>query len=186
MLTLPEFFELIEHRVTGGSEFQWQCYGHHAYVIESDRKANCANYSFSVVFDRDDQVVYEVTVSDYNNRRAYRMINPDFKFGHDDEAAGRNVPANQAWDDILYTDLETVEDFVTKARAIIAGKKYDPRISIPLTLPNSEMLALMTMAHERDMTFNDFVTEILEQALADLKKEVETHGAEAVRSHLGR
>jgi hypothetical protein len=48
------------------------------------------------------------------------------------------------------------------------------------------MLALMTMAHERDMTFNDFVTEILERAVADLKKEVETHGAEAVRSRLGR
>jgi hypothetical protein len=182
MLTLPEFFELIEHRVTGGSEFQWQCYGHHAYVIDSDG----ANHHFSVVFDRDNQTVYEVNVCDYVNNRAYRMINPDFKFGHDDEAAGRDVPANQAWEDVLYTDLETVEDFVAKARAIIAGKNYDTRISIPLTLPDSEMLALMTMAHERDMTFNDFVTEILEQAVADLKKEVETHGAEAVRSRLGR
>jgi hypothetical protein len=182
MLTLPEFFELIEHRVTGGSELQWQCYGHHAYVIESDG----ANHSFSVVFDRANQVVYEVTVCDYVNNRAYRMINPDFKFGHDDEAAGRDVPANQAWHDVLYVDLDVADDFIQKGLAIRDGKSYDTRISIPLTLPNSEMLALMTMAHERDMTFNDFVTEILEQALANLKKEVETHGAEAVRSRLGR
>lgn len=186
MITIKDFLETIDYRITGGSEYQWQCYGKLAQTIDSDRKANRANYSVSVVFDRDDQLVYEVTVCDYNNRRAYRMIDPDFKLGHDQEAADRNVSADQAWDDINYTDLETAEDWLTKAAAIVAGESYDTRISIPLDLPDDEMLALMTMAHERDMTFNDFVTEILEQALVNLKAEVETHGAEAVRSRLAR
>jgi hypothetical protein len=162
MITIENFLNTVGYRITGGSEFQWQCYGSQAYVIDSDG----ANYSFSVVFDRDDQVVYEVTVCDYVNNRAYRMIDPDFKFGHDDEAAGRDVPANQAWDDVLYTDLETDEDFVTKAQAIIAGKPYDTRIQIDLDLPDDVLFDLMKLAHQRDITLNQLIEQILREVIA--------------------
>jgi hypothetical protein len=177
MITLKEWMELVDYRITGGSEFQWQCYGTLAQTIDSDG----VKHSVSVVFDRGDQLVYEVTVCDYVNNRAYRMIDPNFKFGHDDEAAGRDVPANQAWDDVLYTDLETDEDFMAKARAIIAREPYDTRISIPITLPDDEMLVLMTMAHERDMTFNDFVEDIIRKTLADLETRAAVEGLDQIR-----
>jgi predicted transcriptional regulator len=161
MLTLPEFFELIEHRVTGGSEFQWQCYGSQAYVIDSVD----ANHSFSVVFDRDDQVVYEVNVCDYVNNRAYRIINPDFKSGHDDEAAGRDVPANQAWDDILYVDLDVADDFIQKSLAIRDGKPYDTRVQLDLDLDDDLLFGLMKLAHQRDITLNQLIEQILTEML---------------------
>ena len=162
MLTLPEFLELIDHRITGGGEFQWQCYGTLAQTIDSDG----VKHSVSMVFDRGDQLVYEVTVCDYVNNRAYRMIDPNFKFGHDDEAAGRDVPANQAWDDVLYTDLETVEDFVSKARAIIAREPYDTRVQLDLDLPDDLLFDLMKLAHERDITLNHLIEQILREAIA--------------------
>jgi hypothetical protein len=161
MLTLPEFFELIEHRVTGGSEFQWQCYGHHAYVIDSDG----ANHHFSVVFDRDNQAVYEVNVCDYANDRAYRMINPDFKFGHDDEAAGRGVPANQAWHDVLYVDLDVADDFIQKSLAIRDGKSYDTRVQLELDLDDDLLFGLMKLAHQRDITLNQLIEQILTEMI---------------------
>jgi hypothetical protein len=161
MLTLPEFFELIEHRVTGGSEFQWQCYGHHAYVIDSDG----ANHHFSVVFDRDNQTVYEVTVCDYVNDRAYRMINPDFKFGHDDEAAGRGVPANQAWHDVLYVDLDVADDFIQKSQAIRDGKSYDTRVQLELDLDDDLLFGLMKLAHQQDITLNQLIEQILTEMI---------------------
>jgi hypothetical protein len=162
MLALPEFFELIEHRVTGGSEFQWQCYGHQAYVIDSDG----ANHSFSVVFDRHDQTVYEVNVCDYVNNRAYRMINPDFKFGHDDEAAGRAVPADQAWDNVRYVDLDVADDFIQKSLAIRDGKPYDTRVQLDLDLPDDLLFDLMKLAHQRDITLNHLIEQILREAIA--------------------
>jgi hypothetical protein len=174
MITIENFLNTVGYRITGGSEFQWQCYGSQAYVIESDRKANRTNYSVTVVFDRDDQVVYEVTVCDYVNNRAYRMIDPDFKSGHDDEAAGRGVPANQAWDDILYTDLETAEDWLTKASAIVAGDSYDTRIQVPLEMSDSELLRLMIMAHEQDITLNQLVEQILTLAIQAQKEQTKS------------
>jgi hypothetical protein len=162
MLTLPEFFELIDHRVTGGSEFQWQCYGNQAQVIDSDG----ANYSFSVVFDRDDQEVYEVTVCDYANNRAYRMIDPDFKSGHDNEAAARDVPADQAWDNVRYVDLDVDDDFIQKGQAIRAGQPYDTRIQVDLDLPDNVLFDLMKLAHERDITLNHLIEQILREVIA--------------------
>lgn len=174
MITIKDFLNTIGYRITGGSEYQWQCYGKLAQTIDSDRKANRADYSASVVFDRDDQLVYEVTVCDYNNRRAYRMINPDFKLGHDQEAADRNVLATQAWDDINYVDLEVPEDWLEKTRAIIAGEKYDPRVSVPLEMSDDEMLRLMTMAHEQDITLNQLVEQILTVAIQARKEQTES------------
>ena len=161
MLTLPEFLELIEHRVTGGSEFQWRCYGNLAQVIDSDG----ANHSFSVVFDRDDQEVYEVTVCDYANNRAYRMIDPDFKSGHDNEAAARDVPANQAWDDVRYVDLDVDDDFIQKGLAIRDSKPYDTRIQLDLDLDDDLLFGLMKLAHQRDITLNQLIEQILREMI---------------------
>jgi len=184
MITLKEWMELINYRITEGSEYCWQCYGKEVYSLDS-WSGDQDGYSLTVIFDKDDQLVYEVTVCDYANNRAYRMIDPDFKFGYDDEATGRGVHRDQAWDDVNYTDLETDEDFMTKAQAIIAGEPYDTRISIPINLPDDEMLVLMTMAHEQDMTFNDFVEDIIRKALADLEARAAVEGLDKIREEFG-
>jgi hypothetical protein len=161
MITLKEWMELVDYKITGGSEYQWQCYGRLAQTIDSDGP----HHSVSVVFDRDDQLVYEVTVCDYVNNRAYRMIDPGFKSGHDREAADRNVSADQAWYDVNYIDLEVDADFTQKAMAIKAGEDYDTRVSVPVELDDDLTFELMKLAHERDVTFNKLVEEILREVI---------------------
>jgi hypothetical protein len=184
MITTENFLNTVNHRITGGSEYQWQCFGTNARYLDSEIPEHC---SASIVFDTQTQVVYEATVCDYAANRAYRWINPEFKAAYDAEVQSRNAE-DQAWDEVGYTDLEIPEDWLDKARAIVTGDSYDTRVSIPLDLPDSEMLRLMVMAHERDMTFNDFVTEILEQAIAQaqLQGELEINGNDAMRSRLTR
>jgi len=181
MLSLRDFFELIDYHITEGSDYGWQCYGGHAHAIDS----TADNYSLTVIFDRQNQTVYEVTVCDYRNDRAYRMIHPDYESAHGAEAQERGVDADQAWDDVRFADLETAEDFVEKARAIIAGEDYDTRISIPIDLPEHELLELFKMAHARDMTFNDFIVEIVSEKIAAMNQELADHGAEYVRQKYG-
>jgi hypothetical protein len=182
MITIKDFLNAVSYRITGGSEYQWQCFGPDARYLDSEI---LERYSASIVFDTQTQLVYEATVCDYEVDRAYRWLNPDFNAAHDAEVLSRGG-GDRAWDDVDYTDLDVPEDWLTKAQAIVNGESYDTRVSVPIDLPDHEMLRLMFMAHERDMTFNNFVTEILEKTLVDLKKEVETHGAEAVRSRLTR
>lgn len=164
MITLKEWMEVVEYRVTEGSTFCWQCYGENAYALDSWNGEH-EGHSFTIIFDTKTQVVYEVQSHDYKNQRAYRLINPDFKSEREIESADRKVPLDQAWDEVDYVDLEADDDWIQKALAIAAGENYDTRVSIPIDLPEAELMVLFKMAHERDMTFNDFVEQVLREQL---------------------
>jgi hypothetical protein len=165
MITVKEFMEIIEYRITEGSQYMWQCYGPHAYRLDS-WSGDQDGHSISVVFDTQTQEVYETSAYDYRNNRAYRLINPDYKAGHDNEAVGRGVAANQAWDEVDYIDLDTDDDFIQKALSIVAGEDYDTRVDVPLRLDDDQLFELMKLAHEQDLTLNQLVENVLREAIA--------------------
>ena len=53
--------------------------------------------------------------------------------------------------------------------SIKAGEDYDTRVSVPVDFTDEELLTYMTMAHERDMTFNQFVEQALREAIENVK-----------------
>ena len=170
MITMREFMELVDYKITEGSSYLWNCYGHNAYCLDSWNGVHGkGGYSFSIVFSTKTQKVYEVSVCDYTNDRAYRMINPDYIKKFNKENVIRGLDRNCAWDDIKFIDLETVDDFIQKALAIKAGESYDTRVELPLELDDETSFKLMKMAHERDITFNQMVEEVL-RTVIDAKK----------------
>jgi hypothetical protein len=162
MLTIKEFMELIDYRITEGSDYCWRCFGDNAYSISS-WNGDQDGWSFAVVFDTKTQCVYTVEACDYKNNRAYRMINPEYRSAYEAESKQFGHSADEAWDDVDYVDLETVEDFVTKSQAIKAGVDYDTRVDIVLDLTDEEISQLMTAAHDADMTVNQYVEYVLQQ-----------------------
>lgn len=171
MISLKEFMETVNFRISEGADYGWQCYGPYSYQLSAwNRIHGPGGWSANIVFSTKSQKVYEVEVCDYTNSRAYRLINPKFKVKHDKEAATHGEFANMAWDEVSFIDLETEEDWLEKARAIVAGEEYDTRIQVPLDLDNDTMFQMMKMAHERDLTLNAFVEDVLRQVL--IKDEV--------------
>jgi hypothetical protein len=159
---MKEWMELVDYKITEGSDYGWSCYGPNAYCLDSWNGVHGkGGYSFSIVFSTKTQKVYEVSVCDYTNDRAYRMIVENKRKKHKEEAFLRNVNLNEAWDDVDYTELEVVDDFIQKCLAIKAGEQYDTRIEVPLTLDNDQLFLLMHLAHEKDLTLNEFVEDIL-------------------------
>ena len=164
MITLKEWMEVVEYRVTEGSTFCWQCYGDNAYALDS-WNGEQEGHSFTIIFDTKTQVVYEVQSHDYRSQRAYRLVNPNFSAGREVESANRGISLTQAWDEVDYVDLEADDDWIQKAIAIAAGEDYDTRVTIPLDLDDDILLQLMKMAHERDLTFNEFIEGVLREQL---------------------
>jgi DNA-binding PucR family transcriptional regulator len=159
---MKEWMELVDYKITEGSDYGWQCYGPNSYTLDSWNGVHGkGGYSFSIVFSTKSQKVYEVSMCDYTNDRAYRMINPKNVEKHRKEAESKSVLANQAWDDVNYIDLDVVDDFIQKALAIRAGEDYDTRVQVPLTLDDDQLFLLMHLAHEKDLTLNEFVEDIL-------------------------
>jgi len=164
MITMKEWMELVNYRITEGSDYGWQCYGSDAYCLDS-WNGEQDGHSFTITFDTRDQTVYEVQAHDYVHNRAYRMINPDFRKKNRKEAKRRDVSKDEAWDDVNYVDLEVDDDFFQKCLAIQEGEDYDTRVSLPIDIPDEDLLQYMKLAHERDMTFNSFVEEALQHAI---------------------
>lgn len=163
MITLKDFMEATNYRITEGSTYGWSCYGNHAYMIDSS--CDIDKHSFTVVFDTESQEVYEATAYDYINDRAYRMINPEFVHSHTSESNQRSLNGNEAWEGVMYTELEVVGDYLEKVRGIITGEQYDTRIQVPLDLPDSSIFQLMLMSHEADQTLNEFISNLLKSEI---------------------
>jgi len=153
--------EITNHRIISGSEYQWNCFPDARYLdYESE-------YAYvSVLYTPDTQSIYQAEVSIKEEEwdrdvKPYRWINPFYKQAYITEAESRNIDPNQAWDDVKWVDLETEEDWLEKAESIFNGKSFDTRVQVPLELDDKTMLDMCMKAHERDITLNQLVEEIL-------------------------
>jgi hypothetical protein len=165
---MKEWMEVVGYRITEGSDYTWECFGTHAYTLDS-WNGDHNGHSFSITFDTKTQEVFEVMAHDYLHSRAYRMINPDYAKKHKKECKRRDCNLDEAWEDVNYVDLDVDDDFIQKALAIKAGEDYDTRVSVPVEFSDEELLRYMKIAHDRDITFNQLVEEALKQAIDEFK-----------------
>ena len=170
-MELKTFMEVTGYRITEGSDFCWQCFGPNAYRLDSWSGAwddSTEGYTISIVFDNIAQIVYCVEAHDYVRNRSYRWTNPKYKAAHDSEAAQRNIDPKEAWDNVKFVDLEVEADFWEKANAIISNEDYDTRVQVEVEFDDDVLLAAMKLAHEKDITFNQLVEEVLRAKLDEL------------------
>ena len=171
MITLKDWMECVNYRITEGSEYQWSCYGCNAYALDS-WDGDQDGVSSHIVFDTDTQTVYQAEVHDFATKRSYRLFNPEYKTAYDAEVTERSID-DEAYDDVRFVDLETEEDFLSKCRAIMNYESYDTRVTVPIELSDAELLTFMKLAHDRDITFNQLVEQALEAAIAEADRNPE-------------
>ena len=170
MITMKEWMELVDYRITEGGDYGWQCFGPNAYQLSSwNGLHDRGGWSFNIVFSTKTQKVYEVTVCDYTRNRAYRMIVENKQAKHRKEAEHKSELANQAWDDVDYVDLEVDDDFIQKCLSIKAGEDYSTDVSVPLDLPDDLLLFAFKAAHAENMTFNDWMNKMLKSFVDQVK-----------------
>jgi hypothetical protein len=168
-MNLKQLNQTLDHKITNGSEYQWNCYPDARFLeYESDFA------HVSVVFNTTNQIVYEVGISVKRDAwpedmRPYRWLNPDTKDIMIAEAKQRKVKYRKAWDDVKYIDLDLEEDFLEKAKAIFNGEPFDTRIQMEVDLDDETLLKLAVEAHKRDITINKYIEEVL-QAFIDKEK----------------
>lgn len=162
--------ECTDYRITESGKFMWSCYGDNALGIDYWNGRYEGGVSINVVYDTKTAFVYEMQAWDYDNNREYRWIHPGYVEGHAKEALERNVDHFQSLDDRKFIDLEVAEDILEKAYAIARGEEYDDRIIVPLDLDDAQLFQLMKMAHESDMTMNEYVEQILRMEIKRLQE----------------
>ena len=174
MITLKDYLEAIDFKITGGSEYSWDCFGHNARYLDSADNEGLGNYSISAIFDSVDQTVYAVELWDYVNDREYRWINPMFVGAHMKACSQHAVDCYESCDGRNFIDLDVSSDILEKIAKIVAGEPYDTRVQVEVDFTEEELLQYMKIAHSRDMTFNEFVEEALRAEIERRKNENHT------------
>jgi hypothetical protein len=166
MITFEQFLKAAQYRIIDGYEYMWDCFGDHVRALEcSDTASHEAKWYASILFDTRDQTIYEVTVSDYANERYYRMIRPEYLQAYKDAAVEHNTDYRVIFDDTTFIDLEDDDDFLRKMTAIVQGEDYDTRIVVPVDLEDDVLFELMKEAHKQDITFNQYMQDIVKTAI---------------------
>jgi hypothetical protein len=104
-ITIKEFITAIKFNIGDGFEYQWDCYGKNAYSIgwmKTDRTATA-----SIIYDIDDQKVYQMEVWDELNNKVYRWMRPECEKARKKEAQKRGVNDSIALDSVKYKEVST-------------------------------------------------------------------------------
>lgn len=171
MITLNDFLDVINNDKTTGDSFLYECYGPNAYSMEYwNGKHDDGGTSMSVVFDLRTQVVYEMEAWDYDNQREYRWVHPDYKKALFDETSSRGHDPEDSVDGRKYIDLDVEADILEKASAMYEGVPYDTRVLMEIDFDDDLLLSAMKLAHEQDITFNQYVENALRRMLEELEE----------------
>lgn len=172
MITLKDFMEAIQYQITDGSAYMWNCYGPNARSLDYwNGKTGPEGRTVTVIFDTETQFVYQMEAWDQSTDAAYRWIHPGYIEGNAAEAKRRGIDFEESFDGNKFTDLEVVEDILEKAAAMVAGEEYDDRVVVPLSLSDDEKHMLMELAHEADLSLNQYVEHILRLEIERLQVE---------------
>ena len=164
-MKLNQINEAMNHQITGGSEYQWQCFPDARFLDYESEYAHV-----SILYSTADQTVYQADVSVKSDaweedKSPYRWTNSVFKDVYLNEAKERGVDPDQAWDDVKWVDLDVESDFLEKAKAMFNGEEFDTRVQVEVDLDDATILKLSMEAHKRDITLNKMVEIVLQEAI---------------------
>jgi hypothetical protein len=107
---LSEVNKALDHKICGGSEYGWNCWPNARFLDYESEYAHA-----SVVFNSETQEIYTAEINDKVDKyKPYRWLNPEYTEVMYKEARQRRIEANQAWDEVMWCDLETPEDWIEK------------------------------------------------------------------------
>lgn len=125
-----------------------------------------SQYSISMIVEPDSGYLYLLTAYDLDAKVEYCYTSEEYRekyykivHGFGDDFDPNNVDLGVEHSSVVY--LETREDALRKMEAIYRGEDYDKRVDVPLDIDDDLLLQAFKMAHEKDMTFNEFMVELL-------------------------
>jgi len=163
MIKLNKFLNVINYTIHDKSFLENTIYNQETDLVCEISYGNSDHY-LTCVFDVVSQEILEITAEDYAQENYYRWTTQDFVETQEKQtnAVGKK-----------YCELEVAEDILEKASAIVDGRAYDTRVSVPFELSDEDFMVFARTAHEKDITFNQLVERALRSAIDNhsLKKE---------------
>lgn len=162
-ITLTQFLECVNYKITEGSEYCWESFGPNARYLTCEHEENI--YTVEIVFDFITLTVYQMWV--HSNAGTRYWTHPDYRDAFNDEQITKNgfEQLINDEDNTYYLQAKSILDY---ARMLISKYLDDDNMStIELDLTDSEILWLSMQAHEKNITLNELINNIIEEHIND-------------------
>lgn len=154
---VARYLESIDHQITSGAKYEWSCYPN-ARFIDSETDFVHA----SAVADARTGTIYEARFNLANYLGSeYRWMNPDWRDAHDQEAISRNIDLERSEDSQPLVELDNLDDLLDKLFLASRGLEFDERVDVVIELTDAQQLELFRLAHAQDVSFNEFIGQVL-------------------------
>jgi hypothetical protein len=125
-MTLLEIITATGARVSGGSDYLWNCFGSTSRYL--DFVDVVGEEYCSVIFDSKTHDVYAVELTVPGQDQCFKWTNPKFESAYIAECGVRSIDPMQAWDDVKYSAIDEV---TALAYAKDIGEMYYDDLPIP-------------------------------------------------------
>jgi hypothetical protein len=166
-MKLKKVLKLFDYRITEGGKFLWKCFGDNVWTLDFNSAEDYRN-GVSVTYDTVTTKVYYMTFSCAAGDTSYTWVDPDYEVAYGKERKARNIESNDC-------QCYSKESFLTMALDAYQGKTpdFDLALDVDLNLGQDDYQALLIMAAERRISFDQLVNEVFETAINDLKQKAE-------------
>ena len=101
MITIKDWYEGVKYRVSDNWDFNWDCFGSNAVVLESDW-GDFGGRTYTVTYDKDTQEVFEVCSYSQDDNTALRWINHKYKKAYFAEEKIRGMENIFDFEDVIH------------------------------------------------------------------------------------
>jgi hypothetical protein len=108
-LMLPDVASLLGWRIYDGTKHMWTCYGPNARYLDFRDQDDDPLWQVTLIFDTETSRVIEISAyrdHDPEPWHPWRWIDPEFRAAHLAECDARSIASNEAWDGILYHEVD--------------------------------------------------------------------------------
>jgi len=161
-ITIKDFMECVDYEITGGQKYLWKCFGYNVRFLDSENMETC---SLSILFDTENQMVYQLSAWDYDTDTELIWIHPEYRGAYKAECLDKAVSREH-----IINYIDRADDILYYATKIFSGEHYEIASEdvleeymdiITVNIPADDLLYLCMMAHERDITLNQLANEII-------------------------
>ena len=118
MITIKDWYEGVKYRVTDNWDFNWDCFGSNAVVLESDW-GDFGGRTYTVTYDKDTLEVFEVCSYSQDDNTALRWINSKYKKAYFAEEKIRGMENIFDFEDVIhFTEVNSPRGFAWLTKLI--------------------------------------------------------------------
>lgn len=164
MITIEQWLKAVNFQITETSEIYNQSCNIHNLQAFDFWNGDHEGFSTTIIFSlRDMRKVFSVELCDFKNNSAYRLKDVEY------EDSGIAWEKNDG-ENVTFIEIQDDNNFLRILNEIVQRDSHidnneNEKVSMEINIPEEDLFKLMLMAHEKDITLNALVNDILRECM---------------------